>query len=229
MFLGRALRRNASRAELVDKIRELEKAIQSLTPARAPNSLLSVTRAGTAVRPQSQRAEEAAGLRWRGEWTSGTPGDGLGDYEENDVVIRAGSASLNQGIGSLSNGMIASTFVLTTALASSLEEETKPEELPQRWAMLARSFYPNLSIVHRESWDIDGENGDPETPAKIAFNAVVTGPKANVGNAAFDLNVLNGWTAAWREVEVCINGETWYMKVHGTPAYRTQGEHAPTT
>lgn len=56
MYLGRTLGRNPSRADLKDKIDVLERAIQSLIPARAPGLLLKHTAAGvsrTALKQQT--------------------------------------------------------------------------------------------------------------------------------------------------------------------------------
>ncbi len=80
MYLGRALRRNASRSELVEKLGDLERAIQSLMPTRAPNALLSHTRVGTAVRP----VPSAAGISVRRLFLRSVEDDYLSCTATND-------------------------------------------------------------------------------------------------------------------------------------------------
>lgn len=206
---------------LVDWMVKIRRCIQERTILPGSGAMLSYTQQGTRIQIDRKRESQATNFRWRGEWESGTPTDGLGGYIENDIVIRGGPTSPSNGRTELANGLICSTFVAV----SDISPNTLPPEDPSLsgdWEMLARSSFPRLTIVDRDSASTAEEISALK---RISLNGIAN--TANPGNVSIDINALRGWPASFREVEVCVAGETKFMMVLCTQPYDTRGQSAP--
>ena len=209
---------------IVDFCKRITRCLKERTILAGPGIRLKYETGGTRIVAETPGAiQPGESLRWRGEWTAGTPPDGLGDYKEGDIVIR-GSANvsrvavtdppqtdeeiaeeaLSRALSDLNNGTVAGTFVALRDLATHTAE---PSTAGDDWELLGRSAYPRLTIKHT------GAN-------RIALVAVPT-EGSEPGNVSIDINDCHGKDLAIMEVEVCRNGVTMYMLVLGCEPYAT--------
>ena len=177
-------------------INRLQDQIDANRIAQAPDYRIQRTSGGTKLEILGGDSTTTAGaFRWRGEWTAGTPSDGLGAYKENDLVIRGSnnpaSASVNDADSILSNGTKAGLYIARQDIAPATTEPVEPAADSVNWETFARGAWHLLVIT-------------PSTGG----GTITLDSRNPAGSAVAALSALGGHDVAFREYDVCVAGVT---------------------
>ena len=177
-------------------INKLQDQIDANRIAQAKDYRIQRTSSGTKLEILGgDTVTETAGLRWRGEWTAGTPTDGLGAYKERDLVIRGSanpaSAAVNDTDTILGAGTKAGLYVARRNIDPATTEPTEPPEDSLNWETFARGAWHLLVIT-------------PSTGG----GTITLDSRNPAGSAVAALSALDGHDVAFREYDVCVNGVT---------------------
>jgi hypothetical protein len=130
-------------------------------------------------------------MRWRGEWTAGTPTDELGPYKEGDLVIRGSanpaSVSVNATDTILGDGKKAGLYIAIADIDPATTEPVEPPGDSVNWETFARGSWHLLVVT-------------PSTGG----GTITLDSRNPSASAVAALSALNGHDVAFREYAVCV-------------------------